>query len=166
MPSLLSLLAAQPVRSLARGELLVAEGGPPGDLFVLESGTLAVERDGVRLATVTQPGAPVGEMSLLLGTHHSASVRADSEARVRVLPNASAALDADPALSRQLAALLAARLDATSALLVEMSRTHHGEHEQGLFGRLLDALHLPAIDADYFVVQRSDMFGGDDPGKA
>lgn len=166
MPSLLSLLSTQPVRSLAAGELLIAEGSPSGDLFVLESGTLTVERGGVSLATVSQPGAVVGEMSLLLGTPHSATVRAAAMSQVRVLSDAAGALDTNPVLTKQLAVLLASRLDATSALLVELSQEHKGKPEESLFDRILDVLHLPAIDADYFAIQRNDLFtDGDDQGR-
>lgn len=159
MPSLLTLLAGQPLRSLAAGDVLIAEGGPPGDLYVLEAGTLTVARSGIGIATINQPGAVVGEMSVLLGKPHSATVRAESAAQVRVLSNANASLDSDPALAKQLATILAARLDATSALLVELSSQNRGEANEGIFDRILAALHLPAIDADYFPVERHDMFG-------
>jgi CRP/FNR family transcriptional regulator, cyclic AMP receptor protein len=163
MASLLSILSSQPLRSLAPGELLIAQGGPPGDLFVLESGRLAVEREGVSLATVSYPGAVVGEMSLLLGTPHSATVRAETQSHVRVLANAAAALDTDPALARQLATLLAARLDATSSLLVQLSQQNGGKTEQGLFDRILAAIHLPPIDGNDIPIVRTDLFGTNEP---
>src|SRR5664279_5572703 len=98
-------------------------------------------------------------MSVLLGKPHSATVRAETAAQVRVLTDAGKALDADLALAKQLAMLLAARLDATSALLVELSAQNNGKHDQGLLDRILAAIHLPPIDADYFAVERHDLFG-------
>jgi len=159
MPSLLTLLASQPLRSLAPGDVLIAEGSPPGDLYVLEAGSLTVARAGIGVATISQPGAVVGEMSVLLNKPHSATVRAESAAQVRVLSDAGRALDADPALARQLATLLAARLDATTALLVELSAQNEGPEQQSLFDRILAAIHLPPIDADYLTVERHDLFG-------
>ena len=160
MPSLLSLMSSQPLRALADGEELIAEGSPPGDLYVLESGRLSVTRQGIAIATVAQPGAVVGEMSLLLDRPHSATVRSEGPSEVRVLADAARVLDTNPVLTKGLAALLAARLDATSGLIVELSQQHQGKAETSLFDRILDALHLPAIDADYFPVERHDLFGG------
>src|SRR5690242_3520621 len=124
MPSLLALMSSQPLRTLAAGEQLIAEGGAPGDLYVLETGQLLVTRQGVEIATVTQPGAVVGEMSLLLDRPHSASVHAQTPTGVRVLADAASVLDTNPVLTKGLAALLAARLDATSALIVTLSQEH------------------------------------------
>src|SRR3569833_2323175 len=88
MASLLTLTKEQPSRTLAAGEVLIAEGEPGGDLYVLESGRLMVERDGVPLATISSEGALVGEMSVLLGTENTATVRAAEATTVRVVHNA------------------------------------------------------------------------------
>ena len=82
MASLVTLTFSQPTRSLAAGEVLVREGDPGGDLYVLESGKLTVERDGVTIAAITEAGALVGEMSVLTGRKNSATVKADG----KVLP--------------------------------------------------------------------------------
>ena len=161
MPSLLSLMSSQPLRAFAAGEVLIAQGSPPGDLYVLETGSLTVSRQGVEIATIGQPGAVVGEMSLLLDRPHSATVRAQTDCGVRVLADAARVLDTNPVLTKGLAALLAARLDATSALIDELSQQNPGKAETSLFDRILDVLHLPAIDADYFPIERHDLFGGD-----
>jgi CRP/FNR family transcriptional regulator, cyclic AMP receptor protein len=55
--SLLELAATQPTRTLAAGEVLIAQGREAGDLFVLESGQLVVERDGVAIATISSPNS-------------------------------------------------------------------------------------------------------------
>lgn len=141
MASLLTLTFSQPTRNLADGEVLIFEGARGGDLYVLESGTLVVERDGVVLADITDPGALVGEMSVLSGMPNSATVRAKGPAAVRVVPDAIAFLERKPEVALRVAGLLARRLDATSALLVQMSREHRAEaREQGLFTRLMSAL--------------------------
>ena len=83
----------------------------------------------------------VGEMSVLLGTPNSATVRAARDSRVRVIRDAKRYLASDAALSLAMAALVASRLDATSALLVEMSREHMGKPtEQGLLRRIFSVL--------------------------
>src|SRR4029079_7824866 len=96
MASLLTLTKEQPSRSLDVGEVLIAEGDPGGELYVLESGKLSVERDGVVLATIAAQGALVGEMSVLLGTENTATVRAATPATVRVVADALAYLERQP----------------------------------------------------------------------
>lgn len=136
MASLLSLIGAMPTRTLAPGEILIVQGESGGDLYVLESGRLAVERDGVNIAAIDQPGTAVGEMSVLLGAQHSATVRAETETRLRVIRDAARYLEQEPALTFQLATLVAGRLDATSALLVNLSRQAKPS-ERSLVDRLL-----------------------------
>ena len=77
MTSLLTLTYAAPTRAVAQGEVLLTQGEVGGDLFVLESGRLEVERDGVTIAYIEEPNSLIGEMSVLLGTSASATVRAD-----------------------------------------------------------------------------------------
>ncbi len=138
MASLLSLIGSMPTRTLVPAEILIAQGDLGGDLYVLENGRLAVERDGVNIATIDQPGTAVGEMSVLLGTQHSATVRAETEARLRVIRDAARYLEQEPALAFQLATLVAGRLDATSALLVDLSRQAGDKpSERSLLDRLL-----------------------------
>ena len=83
MASVLALVTGQPTHTLAPGELLIAAGEAGGELYVLERGRLSVEREGVPLATIAEPGALIGEMSVLLGVDHSATVRAETESTLR-----------------------------------------------------------------------------------
>ena len=166
MESLLELAATQPTRTRAAGEILIAQGREGGDLFVLESGQLVVERDGVAIATISSPNAVVGEMSVVLGTLNSATVKADRTTTVRVIQDARKYLEQDQAMTMRLAWLMATRLDATSAYLVELSKQHTGKAEQNMLGKILSALHLQADDDRYATVARSDMFGKDEPDGA
>ena len=122
MASLLTLTYSQPTLALAPGDVLIKEGDRGGDLYVLESGRLRVERDGVTLATIASAGALVGEMSVLLGTENTATVRAETAATLRVVKDALAYLERQPLVALRVAMLLSQRLDATSAALVELSK--------------------------------------------
>lgn len=144
MTSLLALTASRPTRTLADGEVLLVQGEGGGDLFILLSGKLVVIRDGVSIATIAQPGTLVGEMSVLLGIRNSATVRAERETKVRVIRDANTLLESEPGLARRVAALVAGRLDATSALLVELAKHNKGKSEQGLLTRILSTLYSPA----------------------
>ena len=138
MASLLTLTYSQPTLALEPGDVLIKEGDRGGDIYVLESGRLRVERDGVTLATITSAGALVGEMSVLLGTENTATVRAETRATLRVVKDALAYLERQPLVALRVAMLLSQRLDATSAALVELSK------EKGapptLFNRLMGTL--------------------------
>jgi CRP/FNR family transcriptional regulator, cyclic AMP receptor protein len=152
---------SHPLRQLATGEVLLTQGEPGGDLFVLESGQLVVERDGIALATISSPGALIGEMSVVLGTANSANVRAAEPTTVRTIKDARTYLEQDQALTFRIAYLMASRLDATSAYLVDLSKQAAGKSEQGLLGKILTALHLQGDDGGV-PVNRNDMFGGPD----
>ena len=147
MASLLTLTFSQPTRNLAAGEILINEGDPGGDLYVLESGRLTVERAGVTIATISAQGALVGEMSVLLGTENTATVRAEKASSVRVVKDALAFLERQPLVALRVAMLLSQRLDATSALLVELSKSSPQKAaEQSVFARLMSALVTPGAD--------------------
>ncbi len=160
MESLLSLAATRPSRTLHAGETLIVQGEPGGDLYILESGQLTVQRDGIDIATISTPNALVGEMSVVLGTPNSATVRADGTTVVRVIQDARAVLEQDPALTFRLAWLMATRLNATSAYLVDLTKQQKSASDRGLLGKILSALHLPVEDQNYVALSRSDLFGG------
>lgn|SRR5690606_30891670 len=111
------------------GHVLVRQGGKTGKLFVLKSGEVEVERDGVFVSSATRPGVIFGEMSLLLDTPHSATVRAVSEIEVYVIEDALAVLEANPGWTLQIARLLAQRVSATTAQLAA-SRVGAAEAER------------------------------------
>ncbi len=141
MTSLLTLTYSAPTRTYAKGEALVDQGERGGDLYVLESGRLSVERDGVVIATIEEPDSVVGEMSVLLGSNYSATVRAERDSKVRVVKDAMRILGKQPELTLRLAQLVSQRLDTTSALLVELSRETAGKtSEQNLLRRIWTAL--------------------------
>jgi len=144
MASLLTLTYSSPTRDVAKGEELVTQGTPGRDLYVLESGSFTVERDGVVIATIDHPDSMIGEMSVLLGRPHSATVRAVRQGRVRVVRDAMRILEKHPELALRIAMLQSQRLDATSALLVELNRdTVDKPSEQSLIGRIFKTLMTP-----------------------
>ena len=145
MASLLTLTQTQPTRTLKPGEELIVAGEATGELYVLERGRLVVERRGVDLAKIVEPGALVGEMSVLLGTDPSATVRAETETVVRVIDNALGFLERTPLVALHVATLACARLDATSALLVELKQeTASTQGDHSILNRIWGALTEPA----------------------
>ena len=129
-------------RTLDAGEVLLVDGEPVPALYVLLSGALRVEKAGVPITTVTDAGACVGEMSLLLDVPATADVVASEQSTVAVIDDAPARLESDPRLSRALARLLAVRLHAMTTYLADLKQ-QYADHDGGLgmvdvvLGRLL-----------------------------
>jgi len=103
-------------RRFARGELVLAEGDPPGELHVIVSGTAeasAIDREGrAHRLDAVGPGATIGEMSLLSGQPASCTVVATSDLDVRSLSadDLDALCAECPQLLRNLACIVSARL--------------------------------------------------------
>ena len=114
-----ALLAAAPVRSFARDQLVFEQNVSLRAIFLIDDGSVRVERHDrgamVPLA-VLGPGEFFGEMSFVDGTPTSARVVADEPTRLRVIDTATVdnLTKADPGfagrLYRSIAAILAERL--------------------------------------------------------
>jgi len=102
---------------IAPGMALIEQGGRTGQLYVLKEGQLEVVRDGKHVTTIKTPGAVIGEMSVLLDTPQSATVRAITEVDYFVVDNALQVLQSHPDWLLQIARLLAQRVNATTAQL-------------------------------------------------
>jgi CRP/FNR family transcriptional regulator, cyclic AMP receptor protein len=118
------------------GRILMQQGGPvSGSLIVLKEGEVEIIRDEKFVAAIRQPGAIFGEMSVLLGRPHSATVRAVTDVQLYIIDNAVEVLEAHPSWLLQIARLLAQRVNATTAQLVALKQ-QAGEEED-------DVLILP-----------------------
>lgn len=141
MTGLAALTVALPLETLAPGTQLTTEGTRSGQLYILESGRLKVTRGGVTLASIDEPGSIVGEMAVLLGIPHSATVTAESPSKVRVVNEALDTLIQHPELALHIATVACARLNTTSALLVQLqSQSTDQPRENALLSRLLGAI--------------------------
>ena len=128
---MLSLAQQFPRRSLEPGEVLLVDGESVLALFVLVEGELRIEKAGVAVAIVTEPGACVGEMSLLLGVPATADVVAIEKSVLAVIENAHALLEGESGLALILARLLAERLQMMTTYLADIKR-QYADHEGGL----------------------------------
>jgi CRP-like cAMP-binding protein len=131
MEELLTLAHGFPQQSVATGGSVIADGASVGNLYVLLAGALRVEKAGQLIATVTEPGACVGEMSLLLGIPATADVVASEPSVLAVIENAQAMLAQEAQLPLALARLLAARLHVMTTYLADIKR-QYADHEGGL----------------------------------
>jgi CRP-like cAMP-binding protein len=117
MSAITQLYGKLRAKTFAPGDVLIDEGGTKGKLYVLESGDLAIIRDGVEVATVSEHGALVGEISALLDAPPTATVKAKTPVKAYIVPNPVGRLLDDPALLLHVARLLAHRLTETTAYL-------------------------------------------------
>lgn len=126
---------------LAADELLIHEGQTTGHLYVLIEGRLDVLKGGTVVATVSEPGAILGEMSVLLHQPHTATVRAAADSTVYQFDDAASFLRERPAVALLVAQLLAQRLNAATTYLADIKRQYagHGNH-LSMVGDVLESL--------------------------
>lgn len=119
-----------PIREFAVGDAVIAEGSPAEVLYVLASGSVEVVKGDVQITTVAEPGAFLGEMSVLLARPHTATVRALEPSAFHVIDDPLGFLHAHPASMFALARLLARRLHFVNSYLVDLKRQfqEHGDH--------------------------------------
>ena len=147
MSEMLALSAALPELTCPRGAALIREGDAHGQLFVLGDGELEVTREGTRIAVVDAPGAIFGEMSALLGSAATATVRALRDSRLRRSDDALGFLDAHPLAARVVATTLARRLDTINGYLVDL-RHQYGDHGNlGMLDAVLESLRHHQVRA-------------------
>ncbi len=125
----------------AAGTVILAEGETSGQIFVLMDGQVEVLRGDLRVALVNEPGAIFGEMSVLLGVPHTATVRTVSPARFYLFGDAAQFLRSHPAIGFHVARLLAQRLNAATTYLVDLKRQFEDRRDHlGMVGEVLESL--------------------------
>lgn len=134
---------------VAADSLLLREGETTGELFVLLEGELEVRKGDTVVAVVTEPGAVLGEMSVLLGLPHTATVRAATGSTVYKIDDGDGFLREKSEVSLLVAKVLAQRLNAATTYLADIKRQYagHGTHLE-MVGEVLETLvNLPGSKA-------------------
>jgi CRP-like cAMP-binding protein len=109
-----------PMVEVRTGEEVVSQGGPSGGVWILISGALQVFKGDVPVNTITKAGAIVGEMSVLLGTDHGATVVATEPSTLRYADDGHRFLFGDPEITKLIAVGLAERLNFVSTYLADL----------------------------------------------
>jgi CRP/FNR family cyclic AMP-dependent transcriptional regulator len=134
-------------RTVSAGTFVLREGSTTGHLFVLIEGRLEVVKGDTVIANITEPGAVVGEMSVLLDQPHTATVRAASDSTIYEFSDAASFLHDQPALALLIARLLAQRLNVATTYLTDIMNQYagHGDH-LAMVGEILQSMiNLPPI---------------------
>jgi CRP/FNR family transcriptional regulator, cyclic AMP receptor protein len=141
MTELLALCVHLPIQTVRAGEVLIESGAAPGRMYVLSSGSLTIERDGVPFARIDHPGAIFGEMSFVLEQPATATVRASSDVDVRVIDDPEAFLVEQPRAALAILRMTAARLDGLTRYLADVKRQFADDESHiGMVGDILDTL--------------------------
>jgi len=112
------------------GTLVIHEGGTTGHLYVLIEGRLEVLKGDTIVAVITEPGAVLGEMSVLLDQPHTATVRTAADSIIYEFSDGASCLREQPVLALLIARLLAQRLNVANTYLADLKRQYggHGNH--------------------------------------
>ncbi len=141
MTDLLVLCADLPTETVAAGEVLIGADSLPSRMYVLVSGSVTVERDGVAFARIDTPGAIFGEMSVVLSRPATATVRASSDIAVHVIENPETFLTEQPGAALAVLRTTASRLDGLTRYVVDVKHQFAGqEGHLGMVGDILDTL--------------------------
>ncbi len=137
---ILELSAGLPVRTFAQGLPVIEQGAACGEMLILLEGEVEVLRDDVRVAKAAEPGAVFGEMSVLLNTPYTATVRTLKPSRFAVVVNPKEFLASSPEASLHVARLLAKRIDALNSYLIDVKRQYEGHDHLGMVDDVLETL--------------------------
>ena len=138
-------------QNVSAGALVVQEGGRTGHLYVLIEGRLEVIKGDTVVASITEPGAVLGEMSVLLDTPHTATVRAAQDSAIYEIDDAASFLRQQPVVSLMIARMLAQRLNVATTYLADLKHQFADRNDHlGMVDEVLEALvnqQLPAQTA-------------------
>jgi CRP/FNR family cyclic AMP-dependent transcriptional regulator len=132
-------LDSLPVTTFEPGESVLSAGSTTGQLFILRQGVVEVVRDGLQIATVSEPGAVFGELSIILDKPHTADVRAAERSEFHIA-KASSLLTENVAALLYVSAILARRLDAANEVIVEIKRDMKSDKRSGAISKALEKL--------------------------
>mgnify|MGYP003597004057 FL=1 len=145
-------------RKVAAGSEVLHEGVRTGHLYILIEGRLEVIKGDAVVASVVEPGAVLGEMSVLLDTAHTATVRAAQDSTIYEIDDAAAFLRKQPAAAILIARMLAQRLNVANTYLADLKRQYagHGTH-LAMVGEVLQSMiNLPPSEVSPGSDRQSD----------
>ena len=145
-------------RNVAAGAEVLHEGGRTGHLYVVIEGRLEVVKGDTIVATITEPGAVLGEMSVLLDTPHTATVRAAQDSVIYEIDDAASFLRQQPAVALIIARMLAQRLNVATTYLADLKRQYggHGNHLAMVGDLLQSMINLPSTQVSPGSDRQSD----------
>ncbi|MBG1233444.1 cyclic nucleotide-binding domain-containing protein [Aestuariivirga litoralis] len=150
MTSILDKCDPQRLQNFPNGTVLLPEGARTGKLHILKSGTVEILRGETQVAVISDEGAVFGEMSVLLGTPHTATVRALTDCETYLYEDAAAFMAKDAEIALAIAAMLAQRLNNATTYLADVKNQYadSGNHLSMVSSVLASLVNQPAKNYD------------------
>ena len=150
MANLLDLCKDLPVREFKKGDNILLEKEKDGEILVLKEGKVEVLRNETPVATIVNPGTTFGEIAVLLGRGHSATLVANTDVACHVIENAVEFMETHPQTVMEIARILSRRMMRISDELVELKELIEADAaiEDLDFGDRISSM-LPGLDYDY-----------------
>lgn len=141
MQNILKLCSKLDIASFSPGEILLDEDKTTNLVYILIEGRLEVSKKTIPVAVITEPGAIVGEMSVLLDIPHTALVKAATEVKAYRINNGADYFKSNSELSWHIAKILAQRLNASTTYLADITKQYanSGNHLE-MIGEVLESL--------------------------
>ena len=136
----LGALQALPLKEVAAGNVIIEEGSKVDALYFLENGMVEVLKGDTQVATERERGAVFGEMSLLLQSEATATVRTLRDSTFHIADDAWKFLDAHPEITVYVATTLARRLQAVTQYLADVK--HQFPEKAGHLGMVDEILDV------------------------
>jgi CRP-like cAMP-binding protein len=127
-------LATLPLVTYQAGETVLSAASTTGRLLILKEGAVAVVKEGVEIARVTEPGAVFGELSVLLDQPRAL------EASQFHVADAATTLRVDPIALLYVATVLAQRLDSANRGLLELKRQVQAGEPRSVIGQTVEKI--------------------------
>ncbi len=137
----LSALQDLPLVSYPAGAIMITEGHPLDGIYFLVRGEVEILKCGLLIAETYEPGAVLGEMSWLLGTAPTATVRTLTPCEVRHAADPGRFLRENPDVVLHMAVTLARRVDSLARYLVEIKNQFRDQQNHlGIIDEVLSSL--------------------------
>ena len=133
-----------PLVTLKEGETLLTQGEKTDSLYFLLKGDVLIIRDDMEIASSSEKGSVYGEMSLMLGNAHSATVKCLKDSQFYQLENPLNFLTSHPEVILHIAQILSQRLYNVNSYLIDIK--HQFDNET----------HMKIVDDTLRILQGQD----------
>lgn len=122
MKSLVAHISDLTRKNFNKGAIIIEQGSKTGSLFILSEGSVEVLKDDVQISVISEEGSVFGEISALLDTEHTATVRTLKPSIFYIVDDVAGLFKTKPEASLLLAKLLANRLVSMNDYFVDLRK--------------------------------------------
>lgn len=108
------------LRSFEPGEMIIEEGSLDDRLFILQTGTIEIRKEGVKIAELEERGTVIGEIGVILNEPRTCGVYATDEVdMLEFNVDLDGIISQNPNLTKRMLVALAQRVQQTTHSLAE-----------------------------------------------